>query len=275
MLLKPVYYEFLLTKHCFCHNPEENIDIKKMGALGVCRQLIYAYRMVKTGCEKFEFHKIISEPTPAPRFNNSTTNILELMAWIMKSNGSRWSTVPQFVRQCIHLYNFQIRQMIDDYDRYTNCALTSIGYSIIYSHTIEYHKIPLPSFKLVDHASEHDLTQWCTSLSGTFTMDNKGADTHRAVLSWRHQNPDEESATTILYPFTFTCEIHVHLCDSMKCPCICFNYLFEHYWKNKFESTYQYLPLHVQAEMKENPQFCQKLYHPVFNTENGRRIIND
>ena len=144
----------------------------------------------------------------------------------------------------------------------------------MYSHTIEYHKIPLSSFKLVDHTSEHDLTRRCTSLSGTFHMDNKGADSHRAVLSWPHQNPHKESVTTILYPFTFTCEIHVHLCDSMKCPCVCINYLFVHYRKNKFNSTFRHLPLHVQTEIKADPNFCQRLFHPVFYTSNRRRIIN-
>ena len=113
LLLKPLYYEFMLTKHCFCQHPEGQTDIKIMGAT-----FFNAYRMAKTGCEKFEFHKIISEPTSAPRFNNSTTNTSELMAWVMKSNSSRWSIIPQFVRQCIHLYNPQMRQMIHDYDRY-------------------------------------------------------------------------------------------------------------------------------------------------------------
>ena len=35
LLLKPVYYEFLLTKHFFCPNPEENINIKYMKPVGV------------------------------------------------------------------------------------------------------------------------------------------------------------------------------------------------------------------------------------------------
>ena len=145
----------------------------------------------------------------------------------------------------------------------------------MYSHRAEYQIIPLPSLKLVDHEVKHDMTCRCTSLSGTFAMDSKGADTHCAVLSWQHQNSNKESSTAILYPFTFNCEIHVYLCDSMNCSCIYINYLFEHYRKTKFESTFQYLPSHVQTEMNDNKQFCQSLYHQVFNTANGRRIINN
>ena len=78
-----------------------------------------------------------------------------------------------------------------------------------------------------------------TYLRGVFVIDSKGAETHRALLSWKHQNSDDESSTTFLYPFTFTCEIHVHLCESMNCPCVCINYLFEHYQKTKFESTFK------------------------------------
>ena len=82
-----------------------------MDTKGVKNHLRMAYRVAHRGFETFEFHKITSNTTPAPRFNNSSTNISELKAWIMKSNGSCWCTVPQFVRQCIHLYNYQILQI--------------------------------------------------------------------------------------------------------------------------------------------------------------------
>ena len=163
----------------------------------------------------------------------------------MKSNGSRWSTVPQFVRQCIHLYNYQIQQMIKDYRRFHMCTLTSIGYSIMWSHTVEYQKILVPSFKLIALEMKHDMTQQCTFLRGTFAMDKKGADTHGAGLSWQHHNHDEASLPAILYPFTFRCEIHEQLCDSMNCPCVCINYLLEHFQTTDFEETFQHLPSHV------------------------------
>ena len=165
--------------------------------------------------------------------------------------------------------------MIDDYDRCKKCTLTTIGYGIMYSATEKYQKIPSPSFKLFDYEVKHDLTRRCTHMRCVFAMDSKGADTHCAVLSWQHQNPNNEFSTTILYPFTFTCEIHVHLCDSMNYPYVCINYLFAHYRKTKFESTFQYLPSHVQTEIYENRQFCLNLFHQVFNTANGIRIIND
>ena len=120
--------------------------------------LSMAYRMAKRGYEKFEFHKIISKPTPAPRFNNSTTNISEIIAWIMRSNGSHWSTIPQFGRQCIHLYNYQILQMIKDYRRFQNLTLTSIGYSIMWSHTTEFQKIDVPTFTLMTPKMKHNMT---------------------------------------------------------------------------------------------------------------------
>ena len=136
----------------------------------------------------------------------------------------------------------------------------------MFSHTKEYHKTPLSSFRLFDHTSEHNLTQRCTTLRGSFYMDEKGADNHKAVLTWTHLNPDKECVTTMLYPFTFNCEIHVYLCDSMTCLCVCINYLFEHYRKNKLNSTFRHLPIHVQTEMRADPNFCQRLFHPVFYT---------
>ena len=145
----------------------------------------------------------------------------------------------------------------------------------MYSPTEEFQRIHSPSFKLFGHEMIHDLTQRCTHVRGVFAIDSKGADSHRAALFWRHQNPDNESSTTFLYPFTCTCEIYVHLCGSMNCPCVCINYLLVHLRKAKFESTFQYLPSHVQSETYENKQFCLNLYHQVFITENGIQIINN
>ena len=119
------------------------------------------------------------------------------------------------------------------------------------------------------------MTQQITTLRGTFHVDDKGADSHKAVLTWAHSNPDKECVTTMLYPFTFNCEIHVHLCDSMECPCVCINYLFEHYRNNKLKSIFCHLLIRVQTEIKEDPIFCQRLFYPVFYTANGRSIINN
>ena len=78
-----------------------------------------------------------------------------------------------------------------------------------------------------------------------------------------------------LQPFVFNCDIHIHLCDSMNCPCVCINYLIAHYWKNNFEATFQHLPFHVRDELKNNLTFCQNLFHSVFNIANGQQIINE
>ena len=61
--------------------------------------------MENSDCTNFIFHNIVSKNVPAARFNNSTTNISELMGFIMKSNGSWYANMPQFVKQCIQLYN--------------------------------------------------------------------------------------------------------------------------------------------------------------------------
>ena len=191
----------------------------------------------------------------------------------MKSNGSWWDTIPQFVRQCIHMYNSQIQQMIDNYHQYRHLSLTSIGYSMRFMHTQEIQQIPTPLFRLVTQKMEQ--TQRCTTLSGTFAIDISGADTHSATLSWKHENPNDELSPVYLQPFVFNYDIHIHLCDSMVCPCVCINYLLAHYHKNSFEATFQYLPIHVRDELKSESTFCQNLFHPVFNIKNGRRIINE
>ena len=155
-----------------------------MDTKGVENHLHMAKRVAQRGFETFEFHNIISNTTPAPRFNNSSTNILELIAWIMKSNGSRWCTVPQFVRQYIHLYNYPILQMKQDYLWFQNLTLTSIGYSIMRSHTTELQKIDVPTFTLMTPKMKHNMTKGRTYLTATLSLDQKVADTHEAELSW-------------------------------------------------------------------------------------------
>ena len=163
----------------------------------------------------------------------------------MKYNGSCWCTVSQFVRQYIHLYNYQILQMIQDYRWFQNLTLTSIGYCIMGSHTAEYQEMDVPSFTLMAPKMKHDMTQGRTYLTATLALDKKVADTYEAELSWRHHNHDNTVPSTILYPFNFWCELHVHLCDSVKCPCICINLLLEHFCKHNSEETFQCLPIRV------------------------------
>ena len=118
-------------------------------------------------------------------------------------------------------------------------------------------------------------TQGCTTLSGIFAIDSLGADTHTATLSWKHYNPEDGFSPVYLQPFVFNCDIHIHLCDSMICPCVCINFLLAHYCKNSFEATFQHLPIHVRKELKSELTFCQNLFHPVFNIANGQQIINE
>ena len=119
LLLEPMHYEFLYIKYFFCpHADEKFIDITTLNKQDWKDRRDCAINMARGEFNKFDFHMIISQPAPAPRFNNSSTNISELFGWIMKSNGFRWDTIPQFVRQCIHVYNLQIQQMIDNYHQY-------------------------------------------------------------------------------------------------------------------------------------------------------------
>ena len=248
--LKPVYYEFLLVRFVFQPNPENNHVVSNMDVNGFENHLIMARGLVRRGVETFEFHNITSNAAPAPRFNNSSTNISELIAWIMKSNGARWLTIPQFVRQCIHLYNYQIQQMKADYIRFQELALTSIGYSIMWTHSLEFEKINVPTFSLVNPEMMHNMTEQRTYLISTVTRDKEYGDTHEAQLFWRHHDQDTTFPSASLFPFEFKCELHVLYCDSMKCPCVCINLLLEHFWKKHrkqlSEESFQYLPTSVQ-----------------------------
>ena len=133
-----------------------------------------AHGVARRGVETFEFHNITSNTnTPAPRFINSSTNILELIAWIMKSNGSCWLIIPQFVRQCIHLYNYQIQQMKQDYLWFHQLGLTSIGYNIMWSHTREFQKIEVPTFTLITPKIEHNMTKQGSYLTASLSLDKK------------------------------------------------------------------------------------------------------
>ena len=42
---------------------------------------------------KFKFQNIVSNKTPAPRFNTATTNISEQIGSIMKSNGAQFNKI--------------------------------------------------------------------------------------------------------------------------------------------------------------------------------------
>ena len=106
--LKKPYYEFLLTKYFYRGNPAESTNITNLTSAGLVSHFSCCHVMAKSGCTNFEFHNIVSNHAPAARFNNSTTNISELMGFIMKSIGSRYDILPQFLKQTIHLYNSQI-----------------------------------------------------------------------------------------------------------------------------------------------------------------------
>ena len=245
-----------------------------MDAAGLFNHFSCANVMAKTGCAKFEFHKIVSKPAPAPRFNNSTTNISELIGFIMKSNGSRWATLPQFLKQCIRLYNSQIKQMTHNYYRCKKYKLTSIGFSIVFSATEEFHQTYSHSFKLIEDQMKHDFDSNYTLVRGVFAMDSQSAENHFAVLSWQHKIPTDGTLTPFLHPFTFSCEIHLHLCENLICSCVCINLLLEHLRKTKFES-FEHLPSHVQTEIKDNNNFCLNLFYLVFNTQNRIQILEN
>ena len=113
--LKKLYYEFLLINFFFNCNPVKSINIKKNYVEGLFSHFSCANVMAKKGCVKFKFHKIVFNPAPTPRVNNSTTNISELTGFIMESNKFQYAILPQFLKQCIHLYNSQIQQMMHGY----------------------------------------------------------------------------------------------------------------------------------------------------------------
>ena len=117
------------------------------------------------------------------------------------------------------------------------------------------------------------MTKRRTYLTATLSLDKKIGDTHEAELSWRHHNQHTTFPPATLHSFDFKCELYVLYCDTMKCPCICVNLLLKHFRKHNRAEPFQYLPISVQKELKTKRSFCHKLFHPVFNRENGQRII--
>ena len=142
--------------------------------------------------------------------------------------------------------------MIHNYNQCRKYKLTPTGYTIMFSATEEFQRLHSHLFKLLEGEVIHDLHYRCTHVRGVFAMDNKGAASHCAVLSWQHQILNDGSSTPFLYPFTFRCEIHLHLCESMKCSCVCINLVLVHLRRTKLESTFHYLPFHVQTEIRQN-----------------------
>ena len=138
--LKKLYHEFLLIKNFFNSNPAESTNITNFESAGLLSHFNCCNVMSKAGCANFEFHNIVSNDAPAARFNSSKTNILELMGFIMKANGSRYACLPWFLKQYIQLYNSQIQQMMDDYCRHKENNFATIGYSIIMLSTEEFQQ---------------------------------------------------------------------------------------------------------------------------------------
>ena len=68
------------------------------------------------------------------------------------------------------------------------------------------------------------------------------------------------------------CEIHLHLYDNLKCPCVFIKLLLDHLQMSKPE-TFQHLPSHIQAKIKVKKDFMASLFYPAFNTQNGMLVI--
>ena len=81
---------------------------------------------------------------------------------------------------------------------------------------------------------------------------------------------NDSASTTFLHPSTFSCEIHLHLCDNLKCPCVYINLLLVHLQKTQSE-RFDHLLSHVQTGIKEKKDFSLSLFtqHLIHRMEYG------
>ena len=107
-----MYTEFLLTFYFFDIITEESNNINKMLLVDVNKHYWDCSKKAQVYCigeclpyDNFQFQNIISDKTPAARFNNSKKNIAEQFANIMKANWASFKNPVHSAKIPIQLYN--------------------------------------------------------------------------------------------------------------------------------------------------------------------------
>ena len=109
-------------------------------------------------------------------------------------------------------------------------------------------------FKVIQSYVKNNIDSNCTQVRGDFGVDSRGGVNHFALLSWQHKMTNDSASISFLYPFTFSCEIHLHLCDSLNAHV----YVSTYCWSTFGRPTQKYLII----------------YHPMFKLKlKTRRIL--
>ena len=87
---KKSYVDFILTRDFFKRiNKDDDTDIYKMSGQDSFKLFLSCLeKAADYYVTNFKFQNIVSDNSPAPRYNTATTNISELMGFIVKANGA-------------------------------------------------------------------------------------------------------------------------------------------------------------------------------------------
>ena len=114
---KKMYVEFILTRDSFnIINKDDGTDINMMTGEDTVKSFCECLeKAVDYYVTNFKFQNIVFDKIPAPRYNTATTNISELIGFIMKTNGARYNNPVLFFKMAIQVYTNQVEQLLNDF----------------------------------------------------------------------------------------------------------------------------------------------------------------
>jgi hypothetical protein len=221
---------------------------------------------------QFRFKNIVSDAKPAPRYNNSKTNIGEMFGNLMKQNGARYKNPVLFLHHALRLYNKQVLQLKRDLNTFKHAGLTTIG-----------HKIKLMTGKEY-RGSQKRATMWESNLEhgvpsnhdgdddgwdrfvGDFAYEGGGVgDNYKAFLTW-------DSTCAV---FHHSCSEHGSMSDMLMCPCyciflLCIEAIQQNHLPKKFKTATDIEPYLYGPCFRSD--FCIKLLERKYKNLRGLRL---
>ena len=185
----------------------------------------------------------------------------------MKVNGSRYSNPVQFIKIAIDLYNDCIVQLVNDYKQYNNTKskFTNIGFAIMWYSSKEYHQSSANLYE-IDYIQEIDsANRAMMQLQGYVTITGQNGTHHYTTLWWDTTQKEDGF-------FNFSCEAHMHMCDNLRCPCVCIELLFKCIKERYKEEILDYLPLPIRTKIITG-DIINDLYFPAFLVNNGVKVF--
>ena len=188
----------------------------------------------------------------------------------MKANGARFNNPPVFFKMAIQVYTNQVEQLINDFRRHKNHQLTTIGYTIKMNASGYDNRSSSNLYECNHYSTVHNSISQRTEATGYISVRNRSGTAHYASWSFDQTSNDGDD---VLGSFSFTCDIHMQLCEMLECPCTCIESLVNLMKSNKEKETFPNLPIHIQNLLRQTNFGMEVLYFPAFHGSYGLKIL--